>query len=255
MSVSTRKALLAACALIATAGYIQVAAQTLENITVSDPRPIAAALEALERRYGLAITYEDPEYVYSSDLKDVTALVRKDGRSFPRVIVPKGGPFQFQYLVKDGKPLEETTILIRRLLTECATLGGPVFDVQQRATTRGTEWHVIPVEVRDNQGRFVAKPALLDTPIFIPLEKRSALHVLSLICDELSRISAHRVGLGLVPMNPLHAYQVEMGAANQPARDVLANLLGQPMAWQLFYDPGLGWYALNIHLVSRGSTP
>jgi len=43
------------------------------------------------------ITYEDPFYLYASDIEDVTLSVRRDGQTEPRVLVPRGGPFFFQY--------------------------------------------------------------------------------------------------------------------------------------------------------------
>src|SRR5262249_29551190 len=142
--------LFAACGLMSLSAWIQVAAQTIpettEVISINDPRPIAMALEALEQRHGLAITYEDPEYTYPLDTQDVTASVRKDGRRFPRVIGPRGGAFQFKYLTDRGKPQEDAKGLISRMLSEYASLGGAVFDVQERATEGGTEWHVIPVK-------------------------------------------------------------------------------------------------------------
>jgi hypothetical protein len=259
--MSIHKVLFAACAFLAVSPCIEVAAQTTpqttEVISVNDPRPIAMALEALEQKHRLAITYEDPEYTHLLDMQDVTASVRTDGRSFPRVIGPRGGAFQFKYLTDSGKPQEDTKSLIRRMLSEYASVGGAVFDVEERATEGGTEWHVIPVKVRNKEGQFVQQTALLDNKVSIPLEKRSAIHTLSLVCDELSRVSGHHVVLGTVPQNPLYAYRVEMGATSEPARDVLAGVLKQlhvDMVWQLFYDPGLGWYALNIHFVARPSS-
>src|SRR5262249_264791 len=230
--------------------------ETTEVISINDPRPIAMALEALEQRHGLAITYEDPEYTYPLDTQDVTASVRKDGRRFPRVIGPRGGAFQFKYLTDRGKPQKDAKGLISRMLSEYASLGGAVFDVQERATEGGTEWHVIPVKVRNKEGQFVQQTASLDNKVSIPLEKRSAIHTLSLVCDELSRVSGHRVVLGTVPQNPLYGYRVEIGATSESARDVLARVLNQfhaVMVWQPFYDPGLGWYALNMHFAARPS--
>src|SRR3984893_19497801 len=42
------------------------------TLTVQDPRPVAAAIQELEKRYGWQITYEDPPYVHYSDLTDVS---------------------------------------------------------------------------------------------------------------------------------------------------------------------------------------
>src|SRR5256885_13941815 len=74
--------------------------QTTEKLSVDDARPLAEAIVLLESKFGGVITYEDPAYVYSGDISDVTESVRRDLDKFepgkaPRVLVPKGGKFDF----------------------------------------------------------------------------------------------------------------------------------------------------------------
>src|SRR5438270_12728539 len=65
-----RWVLLLPAALLATLG-----SQTTNGvIVVDDPRPVAAAIQALERQFGVPITYEDPTYRYSGDSVDHTAI-------------------------------------------------------------------------------------------------------------------------------------------------------------------------------------
>ena len=73
-----------------------------EDLLVDDPRPMAAALEELTRRYGTIITYEDPRYLYAADIKDVTREVSRNLDRFPpgqapKVLVPFGGRLDFKY--------------------------------------------------------------------------------------------------------------------------------------------------------------
>jgi hypothetical protein len=184
-------------------------------------------------------------------------VVRNDLNGVRRFLIPKGRAFQFQYRVNNGKPQEDTKSLIRRMLTEYASLGGPVYDVQERATEHGTEWHVIPVKARNKGGDLVQQTALLDNIIYVPRENRGALDMLAEICQQLSILWGHRVGLGVAPFTAFISYQAEFGAINQPARDVLADVLDRftaPLVWQLFYDPDLGWYVLNIHVTPYPSS-
>lgn len=63
---------------------------------VSGPRPVASALFALSMQHGYVISYEDPMFVYSGDLEDVTNQVRRDLDQYeqgkaPRVISSRGG--------------------------------------------------------------------------------------------------------------------------------------------------------------------
>jgi hypothetical protein len=240
---------------------IQAGTKTTETLSVADGRPVASALQVLEKKYGFVITYEDPEFTNPLDIQDVTAVVAakhagrvSDGR---RILVPKGGAFQFHYAVDNGKPQEDTKTLLRRMVTEYASLGNSSFDVEERPTKREPEWHVIPTKVRNEAGQFVQRTALLDNTISISRQERSALDMLGEMCQQLTLLSGRHVGIGLVPTNPFLAYHAELGASNQSARDVLADLLDRfqtPMVWQLFYDPGLKWYMLNIRVVAPPST-
>ena len=66
-----------AVAAISSSADTKVLAQaTRVDYIVDDPRPVAAAIDELTSRYGYLITYEDPPYSYSDDVKDVTAEVR-----------------------------------------------------------------------------------------------------------------------------------------------------------------------------------
>lgn len=51
---------------MALAGF-RSAAAAANNLDISDPRPVAAALDRLEAKYNLAITYEDPPYLNPDD--------------------------------------------------------------------------------------------------------------------------------------------------------------------------------------------
>ena len=82
-------------ALVFVVGAPTNTATALQNasnrISVDDPRSLASAVEALERRHGWIITYEDPPYEFAADVIDVSRIARKDlDPSKPRVLVPRG---------------------------------------------------------------------------------------------------------------------------------------------------------------------
>ncbi len=66
-------------------------------VDVDDPRPLSAAARQLERQLGIAVTYEDGSYVAPENIVDVTAQVRRDGRTEPRVLGMRGGVFRFEH--------------------------------------------------------------------------------------------------------------------------------------------------------------
>ena len=209
---------------IATGGAQTIqTSNTTEAISINDPRPVAKALEVLEERHGLAVNYEDPEYTHSSNTQDVTAAVRKPltGTTGQRVIIPRGGSLLFQYIVNNNQPLESTTALLGRLLTEHASRGGAEFDLRQRQTKNGIKLDVVPNRVKNAAGEFVENTPLLDYRITVPKQERSGMGVLSAICQELTQLSGHHVVVGVVPANPLLNYREEFQAVDEPARDAV----------------------------------
>jgi hypothetical protein len=54
------------------AAFLGNASASPNTITVQDARPVAKAIQELEKRYGWQITYEDPPYSHYSDLTDAT---------------------------------------------------------------------------------------------------------------------------------------------------------------------------------------
>jgi hypothetical protein len=225
--------------------------QIAESIDVKGNRPIAEALKVLEKRYGFAITYEDPVYSNPSDLQDVTASVARSRSEHPsrRKFALKEGEIHFQYAIENGKPVEDTRSLIRRMLDEYAGLGNPKFDVQERATKFGPEWHVFPTEVRTVSGALVQTTALLDNIIYIPKQKRTYNEMFGEILEQVSNVSGYRIMLGYYPMNYFLAqgnHEAEYGADHRPARDVLAELLGPSFVWQLSDVPGENKFVMDI---------
>jgi hypothetical protein len=59
------------------AAFLGNASASPNTITVQKARPVAEAIEELERRYGWQITYEDPPYVYYGDITEVTGINRR----------------------------------------------------------------------------------------------------------------------------------------------------------------------------------
>lgn len=256
------------CSLILTGlAGIQLAAQATgtaapKEISVNDPRPVAAALDILEKQYHVAITYEDPEFTNPHDIQeDPRDKIRTDGRTY---FFPHGGTLQFQYVDVGNEPQEGITPLITRMLNEYASSSGPEFEVKESKTFRQARWdsivwHVIPVRWRNSEGRIEAQPAILDTLISIPKDDRNGVQMLVEICAQLTAATGIKVGVGMIPMNMLMGWHGNVGFDLQPARDILEKFLngkqflGGLLDWRLFYVPRM--YALNIGGPSPPSVP
>ena len=216
----------------------------VRSIDVTNARPILRAVEALRERYHIAITYEDPRYAYAQDLQDISYIHKGALASGVKLIAPRGGIIHFEYAEVGGKPQEDVFSLIRRLLTDYAAQGGPVFDVHERTTPSGPEWNVIAVRARGANGAFSDQPDILGAPIFIPKAKRSIADMLVEMLQQLRTETGYRIVLGTTERSVNTA---ELGANNVSAREVLLDLYGTSMVWDLNYDPeGDGMYVLNL---------
>lgn len=229
-------------------------ASAQNELTISAPngdaRPISTILAQLRKAQGLSITYEDPRYRFAGDLQDVTEQVRRvddteASSRAERIVVPKGKPFTFVYSAKDVSTGSGSLKTIRRMLSEYARIGGPVF----AATDDGKRLHVVPQQAADEAGKLVSQTSVLDTSISIAPGTRNGLDLLSEICAAVSVSSRVRVEVGTVPGNLLAQYSSAKGFDNKPARQVLGELLdglhsSHTLVWDLYND--LDGYALNI---------
>lgn len=240
---------LSAIVALVASGSASLADQRL-NLEVDDPRPLAAALEQLEKRYGWAITYDDPPYLYASDIEDVTLAVRRDGDMTRRVLVPRGGRFRFEYSAPVDGGAPNASSLLERLLEAYHLTGYPGMF---RVIATGSVFHVVPSESRNASGVFAPCVSLLDAKISIPDSERSVFSTVSAIIEAANTQLGARIGLGTVPVNLLMQRRTEERATNESARTVLVRTLEsthRKLSWRLFCDPGTNSQCfLNLHLV------
>jgi hypothetical protein len=217
----------------------------LFKLSVDDPRPLAKAIEVLGAKYGWVITYEDPAYVNEGDVLDMT--VRQDlGR---RVLIPRGGRFDFSYVLPQSGKIDSPASMIQMLLYGHAASGNPgVFRLKQT----GPIYHVFPAQLKSRAGLWEEQGSILDVPIIFLEQERNGIETLEAICAAVREATQTNVFLGTVPQNLLFRYSTREGAVNETARDILVRVLEgtkAKLSWQLFYDPGLRLYVLNVHFI------
>jgi hypothetical protein len=240
-------------------------AQSPPNVrmSVTDSRPVAAAVQELVSRYGYVITYEDPRHIYEEDVEDVTSKVRKDldkhpPGSAPRVIVPKGATLNFELPSTSLPNAQNIAVVLEHLVQvqQGARLGGHF-----RVERDGEVFHVVPTEVRDRNGNWAAQGSIFDVRISLPMEGRNESEMLDAIVNAVSAKTSYKIyigsgiGEGIVSASNPRPYQ--LGADNERAQDVLMRALAlvsdpsqgtwhpQRLTWQLFYDNSLSAYFLN----------
>jgi hypothetical protein len=183
--------------------------------------------------------------------------VRRDLDKFepgkaPKVLIPRPAQLRATYAVsRDTNCLDDPAAVIRALLQAHVDQGNPgVFRLEQT----GEVFHVIPTEVKGEDGRLAKVAPVLDARISVTDKERTCADTLETICSEVRQATGAHVVVGMTPMKPLIANRVRIGARNEAARGLLARALDgleRKLSWQLFYDPGLKWYVLNIHVVSN----
>jgi len=228
--------------------------QTKSMIVEDEPRSVAKALEYLEVLYGWPMTYEDAPYVHESDLVDITAQVSR-AKVDDKILGIRRVNISFVYdgpstYVPSKDDLPKALRAIREVLHSYNTsYGAEVFTLMQSDTT----FHVVPIQLKNASGQIAKITPLLDTTISILPKHRTGLDLLREICRSLSLAPDYHVIVGIIPLKLFIDHTTTINASNETARSVIDRLFEEmnvPLSWQLFYDPGPHWYALNIHHVT-----
>jgi hypothetical protein len=219
-------------------------------VSVDDPRPLAKAVALIEERYGWVITYEDPRYEYEGDIDDVTAVIRRDFDLSKKVLIPRGGRFDYYYeLAGEAEQPRDPVTFLEKLIETYNASGLPgQFELAQT----GNIFHVLPVAVTNRDGQDASQSSILETPISLPAGEWMGHEVLGLVLRAVSEASGVKVEAGTVPFNLLRSAMEGKIVRDIPARVVLARALaasGRKLSWHLFYGPGTRMYFLNVHVV------
>ncbi|HTU43466.1 MAG TPA: hypothetical protein VMF91_00280 [Bryobacteraceae bacterium] len=216
-------------------------------ITVDNPRPLARVLARIEELYHSPIDYEEVPYESPNDLAH-TSVVR-NGVATERVF-PRGGQFSVT-LSPDADPTP--FLAVQSLLSEYYKAG---FAGQYRIDQLSGRIEVIPVRVATAAGSQRDVGAIMSTSVSISPSTRPVAVMLNMLASELSAMSGAKIVMANEPF-PDNA-TVELGADNEPARNVLANLAdktGVPLSYALLYDPNEKTYYLDVRAVPMDVKP
>lgn len=251
-SINTRNArramtlVLNALALLTCAAAV-AAVQSPGRVQVSDPRPLAAVLDELEKRHGRVVTYEDPVRTHASDIEDITATVSPERRRAQTVIVPKGGPFTFLYDPPGDDAGKSFPAVVERLLQQ---FNSASVDAQFRLLRAGAMLHVVPAASKDDSGVLRTAASPLDTTISIPDGARMGFEQLWAIRTALREAGVSRFSLGTVPVGALRK-PTNGVVQKESARKAIMRVLDESpykLSYRMFCDAGPSpTCALNVH--------
>lgn len=227
------------------------------TLIVDAPRPVDSAAITLAQEFGIAVSVEDPPYLFRDDVTDVTATVSRTPNLPRRVLIPKGGRIEVRFtLNSDGLPQD-----LPGLLRDIVAAANARFPFAYRIDSHGSYFTLVPARTRDGLGRVVEVTPLLDRRVTIPAGTRSIAASAALMADALSAQTGLRINCcqGAVAGIPWGLAEIPFAADNEPARRVLIRLIaaaspGQSHRayWLQRCDPlPYAWCFINVTYANR----
>jgi hypothetical protein len=223
------------------------------HLSANDSRPLAQALNVLQQKYGWRVNYEDPEYVSKLDVVEAKALLDKSSYPNGEHRIPRGGVFVVEFPAgssPDAAPDEQKTLqLIVDAYNHSSNPGQ--FELRSDKDRAGEVFAVVGTAAHDNQGRVSRQQAVLDLPITLAVEERTASDTIDLICQKMGEKNNAKVTLGVHPLG-LDRVKVTIGGKELAARSHLLRALestGRTLSWRLLYDPDSNSYFLNLQQI------
>jgi hypothetical protein len=214
------------------------------TLTVQDPRPVAKAIQELDKRYGWQITYEDPPYSRYSDMPDVTPSVQEGSSVVPgasHVTVPNAAILSFPLPATNQDELTSVNAVVK-IYNESHR--GFAFAVMQGAGLL----HVVPRQMTGLAGNLEPVTPVLDAVITIEPKERTAEEFLEEIFKKVSIATNTHLEMGTVSQNMLHLTKTSIGGSGT-ARSILEQWILElrgGFSGRLLYFPPDKTYSLNI---------
>ncbi len=192
-------------------------------LIVDGARPLDSAAITLAQEFGIAVSVEDPPYVFRDDIKDVPAEVARTPNQRQRVLAPKGGRLEVRFaLNSDGLPRD-----LPGLLRDLVAAANTQFPFAYRVDRAGARFTLVPTRTRDALGQVTEIMSLMDRRVTIPPGVRSIAESARLMAEALSAQTGRRVDCcqAYVAGIPWGMAEIAFQATDEPARNVLTRLI------------------------------
>jgi hypothetical protein len=125
---------------------------------------------------------------------------------------------------------------------------------------------ILPTQSRDGSGVEQNIKPILSTPISVEPQEFSTAKAIEILCAKINdAVGQREIGLGTMPVNILQQHTIQLSASNEPARNVLEQILtaagqgeisrlSRRLVCRLLYGPDVNRYALNFHIAEQGAT-
>jgi hypothetical protein len=217
------------------------------HINAVGPRPLLRALDALEEKYGWVVDYEDPEYPTDSDL--TTNPQNLSQRRHANVRNSGGEGFSVEFKsgsTPDSSP-DENSVLTAVVNAYNEGSAAAQFELRKENAQDG-RFDVVGAAVRGQNDVTSSQQPILDLPITLTTERRSAEQTLVLICQKVSEQSKIPVTSAIADKS-LAIATIAVGGNEEPARTLLSRALasiGAHFRWRLLYDSSGKSYELSV---------
>ena len=207
------------------------------RISADSPRPLEQVLDALQRKYGWVVNYEDPQYVATADYVENTDTEHSR--------IPAGRSFSVEF------PTGTAEDKVLRLIVDAYNKSGNPGHFEMRQLADGS-LDIVGTEAHDEKGKMSAQQVPLDISVTLPNEERPLTETVDQICEEVTKQLHFDFYLGISPRSFLLRTTAKIGGTRKSAREFLTQSLmatHQRLYWRLLFDPNSKAYLLNLHAV------
>jgi len=205
------------------------------SLEVQSSRPLAKAADLLERRFGVPISYEDPEYILSDDLEDLASNNQTEAQGkqkkwlAPRATHLTATVDNFDITkTPDKQPLESSVENFTKTLIERDILTPGRRILQVGPISSG-------LLIRPQKNSTSIQETALDRVISMENKERSLFSFIEELCKTITIQQGTPIEVGNIPLDFLRL-KVKMGAEREIARDLLLrslNTLNYRTSWRL----------------------
>jgi hypothetical protein len=213
--------------------------------TVTGQPPLAVATQLLSQKLAVPISYEDAAWAADSDLTSARIVPGVPIPPFALPRVPAEHTFSFTLAPLNELRKADAASVIQSVIDSYQRSGSPG---KFKAVPYGTgEFSIVAVSAADQSGKDIVQRSPLEKRITISAKKRSRMEAILEICTIVSDDTVHLgvdASAGVVSgsgyLNYLTNNTTQAGADNEPAREVLAKVMG-PLPGASPWNSRLAW--------------
>ncbi len=219
------------------------------KVQANEPRPLRQAVQSLSEEYGWTIDYEDPMYS-DAEVIDRTdpAWVASHPGIRQRLVAGHSFESVFPEVAKTGDLATEKNNVLQKVVADYNRSGNPG---QFTLVDEGAGRFAI---VGQTNGK---TQAILDTPVTVNIAGQNGSFALDAFSEALSASSGIKLTVLTYPLNLFVQTEFTTRADNQPAREVLRDLVDtthRNIESMLLYDIDDKAYYLNLIAVVKAAT-